>query len=939
MLDIETKDGPVSKLMAAFKKSLVHDLDGDGFADMYAQTIAYGLLSARVARSGTETADDVATAMPVTNPFLKELMETFLHVGGRRGKPGDGAGLDFDELGVNEVVELLDAANMEAVVRDFGDRNPREDPVIHFYELFLKEYDAKKRMQRGVFYTPRPIVTFIVRSLDKKLRNEFDLVDGFADITTWGEMIDRHKHLTIPQNTDPSQPFVQILDPATGTGTFLVEVIDVIHKTLMNKWRVSGDKSAKVADRWNEYVAMHLLPRLHGYELMMAPYAIAHMKIGLKLLETGYRFGSNERARVYLTNSLEPAHDFFDTLDFAVPALAHEAEAVNEIKRNQRFTVVLGNPPYSGESANKIATVESDVKATYQTVDGVPLREKGKKNWLLDDYVKFLRKAHIEINRSGLGLIGMITNNAYQDNPTFRGLRHSLLQDFCRIGIVDLHGSGKRSALEGAAEIDENVFDILQGVAIIQLDKVTNISGDPVVLRTDIRGARKSKYDLLETVDADVVLNEQIHPKADQWYFIAIDLTNESEWSQHVSLVDAFPVNGNGLISAKDHFAYAFSDAEFRRKLSIYLDPDRDDDDVRAELAIKDNSMWNLPDARARLSKEYSESLHCKVSYRPFDDRFSLFHHDVIFNLRRPVTRHIVFGNNLVLLATRMTKGAEWRHCFVTRLTSDCAFLSNKTSTNAFVFPLYTRTGTGDIFAGNDSNQRANLSKRFIAAMEGGLGVPFSSADGRGPLNEKSIFAYIYALLHSHSYRNRYGEFLKLEFPRIPLITDIGLFRALADLGNDLIHLHLLDSPMLNENESIVVGSGPMRVEKVSYAQGTVWLDANQSHGFGNVSENVWNFQIGSYQVCSKWLKDRQAKGGRASRPGRSLTDRDVEHYQKLVTAIGQTIKIMGQVDDLIDEYGGWSDALVGGADDAPIVQRDFLEAAENGADYDIGGN
>lgn len=318
-LAIETDKGPLTRLMKAFQTTLVHDLDADGFADMYAQTIAYGLLSARIADPQRKTADDFAAHMR-TNPFLRELMETFLRVGGRRGKAG-GPGIDFDELGVSEVVELLDAANMEAVVRDFGDRNPQEDPVIHFYELFLKEYDAKKRMQRGVFYTPRPVVSYIVRSVDELLRTEFGLPDGLADTATWGEMAKCHKDLKIPKGVSLDQDFVQILDPATGTGTFLVEVIDLIHKSLVSKWKAQGHGEKKIEALWNEYVPKHLLTRLHGYELLMAPYAIAHLKIGLKLYETGYRFDSDERARVYLTNALEPAQDFSGSFEFAIPEI------------------------------------------------------------------------------------------------------------------------------------------------------------------------------------------------------------------------------------------------------------------------------------------------------------------------------------------------------------------------------------------------------------------------------------------------------------------------------------------------------------------------------------------------------------------------------------------------------------------------------------------
>ena len=346
---IESETGPLRKLMKAFQTALVNDLDEAGFADMYAQTIAYGLLSARITDPARRTADDFAAHMR-TNPFLRELLETFLRVGGRRGRVG-GPGIDFDELGVSEVVGLLDQARMERVVRDFGDRNPQEDPVIHFYEYFLAAYDREQKVKRGVFYTPRPVVFYIVRSIDALLRTEFGLADGLADTTTWGEMAKRHENLKVPDGTSPTDAFVQILDSATGTGTFLVEVIDLIHKTMVEKWKAQSYAETEIQTLWNQYIPRHLLPRLHGYELLMAPYAIAHLKIGLKLYETGYRFERDERARVYLTNALEPPGEGQLSLSF-LPALAHEAEAVNEIKRKRRFTVVMGNPPYAGLSSN-----------------------------------------------------------------------------------------------------------------------------------------------------------------------------------------------------------------------------------------------------------------------------------------------------------------------------------------------------------------------------------------------------------------------------------------------------------------------------------------------------------------------------------------------------------------------------------------------------------
>ena len=460
-LAIETETGPLTKLMKAFQTALVRDLDDAGFADMYAQTIAYGLLSARITGPARGTADDFAAHMR-TNPFLRELMETFLRLGGRHGKAG-GPGIDFDELGVSEVVELLDDANMEAVVNDFGDRNPQEDPVIHFYEHFLAAYDKRQKVSRGVFYTPRSVVSYIVRSVDEQLRSGFGLADGLADTTTWGEMAKRHDNLEIPEGTRPGQTFVQILDPATGTGTFLVEVIDLIHGTMVGKWKAQGHGDRRITGLWNEYVPKHLLPRLHGYELLMAPYAIAHLKIGLKLHETGYRFEHDERARVYLTNALEPPDDAQLTLGF-LSAIAHEARAVNEIKRNRRFTVVIGNPPYAGHSRNNrvpwIVDKVYDYKRNY-----ADLQKPGQAKWLQDDYVKFLRLAEWGIALSTSGVLGFITNHAWLDNPTFKGMRKHLLETFDHRAILDLHGNANRRESDPDGRPDENVFDIKQGVA------------------------------------------------------------------------------------------------------------------------------------------------------------------------------------------------------------------------------------------------------------------------------------------------------------------------------------------------------------------------------------------------------------------------------------------------------------------------------------------
>ena len=619
VLAVESEQGPLRQLMLAFQQALIHDLDDDDFADMYAQTIAYGLLSARVSRPAGLVADDVAQMVPITSPFLRELMETFLTVGGRKDR------IDFDELGVSEVVDVLREAKMEAVLRDFGDKNPQEDPVIHFYELFLKEYDAKKRMQRGVFYTPRPVVSFIVRSVDELLRVEFGLEDGLADTTTWGEMAKRFDDLEIPEGATPDQAFVQILDPATGTGTFLVEVVDVIHQTMVAKWKKLGHTEMfDIPGLWNEYVPKHLLPRLHGYELMMAPYAIAHMKIGLRLYETGYRFESDERARVYLTNALEPAQDFSGTLAFAIPALAHEAEAVNAIKRFQRFTVVIGNPPYSGHSANSGEWIHNllrsrlpDDAQSYFEVDGEALNERNPK-WLNDDYVKFIRFGQNSISQVGVGLLGMITNHGYFDNPTFRGMRQSLQQSFPAGRLVDLHGNVRKAAKD---ETDENVFDIQQGVGVGLWSSSPMRESRKGIHYEEKVGKRSKKYKWLLANNLLSESHVNVDPVSPYYLFVPQSVGLREEFASNCSIQDVFLASTMGVTTGRDQLCVSFSKEESLAKICGFTSS-LSEADLARRFGLSNKSGWNIAKARKTVRSTGVRESHCQpFCYRPMDQR------------------------------------------------------------------------------------------------------------------------------------------------------------------------------------------------------------------------------------------------------------------------------------------------------------------------------
>ena len=905
-LEIENEDGRINRLMKAFSKALVNDLKEDDFADMVAQTIAYGLLSARITDPQQGTANDLARHMR-TNPLLRDLMTAFMEVSGQRR----GIGIDFDELGVAEVVELLDHANMDAVVHDFGDKNPREDPVIHFYESFLSEYDKQKKVERGVFYTPRPVVSYIVRSVDQLLRTEFGLEDGLADVATWGDMAKRHKDLAIPDGVSPDQDFVQILDPATGTGTFLVEAIELIHRALVEKWKAQGCRDREIRELWNEYVPNHLLPRLHGYELLMAPYAIAHLKIGLKLYETGYRFGSEERAQVYLTNSLEPAHDFSGLMEFAIPALADEAEAVSKVKDRQRFTVVIGNPPYSGHSANEgdwIRGLIDDYK------EGFPeLKKPAQAKWLSDDYVKFIRFAQSLIEQAGVGTLGIISNHSYLDNPTFRGMRLSLLQEFSEIRLLDLHGNSKKRELAPDGGNDENVFDIQQGVAIGLFLRESVHTGPALMLHADLWGRRDvgpqgGKYGWLSnnSVQTTTANSVSLSPKAPLHLFVPRDEALIEEYEAAWPLPRIFSPNGDpapGIVTTHDQFAISWTRKESAYKVDRLLST-ASESEARQIWRLCKQNQWQYDRAKGELAYGAWRDQIETILYRPFDLRVTVFDRNVAVHRRERVMRHMLAGPNVGLCigrAGQVIGSKAWDVCLVSDSPTD--FNLFRRGGNC-LFPLYTYPTEGQEHLG--LCREPNLDKGFLEAIGTSLGLEFIS-DGFGDLQQTfgpdDVLNYIYAVLHSPEYRRRYADFLKSDFPRIPLISDPTLFAALGEFGKSLVSLHLMESE--GDGGPTFRETGGNRVDGVRYAPpangvaGRVFINRHQF--FEGVEPDIWDFTIGGYRPAEKWLKDRK---------GRVLSDDDVDHYSRMVSALADTGCLMEEIDQLIEEHGVWPEAF-----------------------------
>ena len=933
LMDHESERGPLRRLHQAFQTALIHDLSEADFADTYAQTITYGLLTAAISRTemsegryGTAlVAGNVTDMVPITNPFLREMLQTFIQAGGRRG------GIDFDELGIQDVVELLrgDETDLPAVLRDFGNRTRGEDPVMHFYEHFLAAYDKRLKIKRGIFYTPQPVVSYIVRSVHELLQTEFGLEDGLASTVTWGEMAARQPGLRIPDGTDPQSPFVVILDPATGTATFFVEVIEVVYRTMTAKWTRQGLNEAQRRAAWNEYVPRHLLPRLYGYELMMAPYAIAHMKIGLKLWETGYRFGSDERVRVYLTNTLEPASDDSKQMAFAewAPALALEAQAVNEVKRRQRFTVVVGNPPYSVSSANKGDYIDGLMEC-YKTA----VRHERNIQPLSDDYIKFICFAHECIERNGHGIIGMITNHSYLSGLIHRGMREELMKTFDEIYVLNLHGNAIMGETAPDGSPDKNVFDIRQGVALSFFVKKQEKLGNSLacVQYVDLWGLRKGKYRYLLENDVSITDWQELTPEATpNFFFVPKEFDLLEEYERGWSVPDILHIKDSGIKTHRDRFVIDFEKEKLRSRIIAFRSKALSDDEVQERFKIRETGSWKLAVARNELRADQDwEKAFTKCLYRPFDIRSIYYHEAVITRSRRSVMYHMIKGKNLGLVTLRINEGGKNFVCIATQNIIEKGSLPRS---NYSLFPLYLYITPEDtastLFATEEIVREPNFTPEFVTAVKQELDLAFV-AEGKRDLEAtfgpEDVFHYTYAVFHSPTYRTRYAEFLKIDFPRLPLTSNLDLFHCLCALGADLVALHLLedDYPAASWNQT--GGASPLQhpittfVEGVNgttmgsfskskcYEDGKVYLDTSQlphSSYFDGVPEDVWNFYVGGYQVLRKWLYDRRGKKGV---PGRTLTADDIAHYQRIVVALKETMQLMEEIDEVIEAYGGW---------------------------------
>ena len=864
-----TKDvdeqGEIYGQMCAFKKVLMHDITPESFADLYAQTIAYGMFAARLHDTTPDTfsRQEASELIPRTNPFLRQMFQFI-------------AGYDLDERVawiVDDLAEAFRASDINKVMAGYGKRTRQQDPMIHFYEDFLSAYDQRLRKNCGVYYTPQPVVNYIVRAVDEILQSEFGLPMGLADTSkTKIEVLNQKKKKSDKDTYEIETHKVQILDPATGTGTFLAEVIHAIH-----------DKMKGQQGMWQSYVEKHLLPRLNGFELLMASYAMAHLKLDMVLAETGYEANSNERLRVYLTNSLEEHHA--DTGTLFANALSNEANQANHIKRDAPVMVVIGNPPYSAISDNNFDWIMRLIE-DYKYVNGVHFNER--KHWLNDDYVKFIRLGQSFVDKNKEGVLAYINSHSFLDNPTFRGMRWSLMQSFDKIYIIDLHGNSKKKEICPDGSKDENVFDIQQGVSInIFIKNGKKRKGELAeVFHYDLYGKRQDKYDYLTGNGFADTPFRRLEPNEPFYFFVPRDESNRAEYEQGFRMDEVFPANTTGIVTMGDSFAVANSQEELKRRLEYFLETNFTPAKLTQEYSLGKNYADFILASKANLKIE-TPSI-ARFNYRPFDVRYTYFDNRVLWRPRTLVMRHFTLGDNVGLIFSRQAITNNWSHIQVTTSMPDNrVHYSNKGI--PMCAPLYLYSVDKQL---DSAIRQPNLNMEIVGQIADKIGLQFEAeqSGNEGTFAPIDLLDYIYGVLHSPSYRKKFNEFLKVDFPRIPYPADASEFRRIAKVGSELRRVHLMEAPLPMVTEFNVAGSNIVEAVKVTDGNGDglckVWINAEQY--FDNVPRVAWEFFIGGYQPAQKWLKDRK---------GMTLEWDDVKHYQHIIAALCKTDELMQQLD------------------------------------------
>ena len=839
-------NGILSSFFEAFQTYLIGSMTPEDFADLFAQTITYGLFVART-RAGDSFNRRVAfDNIPHTIGVLRDLFRF----------------ISLDDLPdplawcVDDLAEVLSVADAQGILDRYYREGKGSDPIVHFYETFLGQYDPDERERRGVYYTPEPVVGYIVRSLHGLLKMEFSKHDGLAS------------------------DGVTLLDPAAGTMTFVARAAQQAVAEFEAKYG-SGGRA--------DFIRRHILRNFYALELMMAPYAVGHLKMSFFLNELGHRLTDDERMPFYLTNTLDTEELEQSRLP-GLSALAEESRLAGVVKQKTPILCILGNPPYSYHSSNRGNWITGLI-ADYKKVDGEVVGKNSR--GLQDDYVKFLRFAQWKIEQAGCGAVGMITNHSYLDNLTFCGMRRSLMRTFDDIYVLDLHGNAlkRESCPDGSP--DKNVFDIRQGVAIaFFVKRGSDRYAEAIVHYAELYGTRESKYVYLDAHDCGHTKWRELTPHSPSYLFVPRDDSLEANYLRFTSVSEVFSESVVGLFTARDNLTIRWSAEDAWKTVTVFsrMDPELAREGYKLG---NDTQDWKVPMAQKDLlDPGLMREKVVPILYRPFDVRYTYYtgrSRGFICRPRPSFMRHMLAGENLALITSRLTKGESFGHALVTEHIAEKILLSSKTSNNAFLFPLYLYPSAdpSDLFSRHKVSERQpNLKPDLIAALLTAYG---------GEPSPEAILHYIYAVLYAPTYRAKYAEFLRMDFPRVPFTSDGDLFAQLAAFGKRLKDLHMLTSPELNPPTCRFNGAGHSVVAKTK-AQGYRYeaneqrMYINKAQYFGPIPLEIYEYRIGGYQVCHKWLQDRKE---------RRLDLDDIRTYCWIVTAIGLTITIQEQIDAL----------------------------------------
>lgn len=847
----EQRQGRLYGLYNVFRQDVFHALELKEFADAFAQTLGYGLFLAKLnaGEQAAVTLHDTKQYIPANFALIRELVN-FLDE------------LERDEYRgikwlVEEILSIMNTLDLAAILEDlaFNKSQARsfapteedrllfaKDPYVYFYEDFLKAYDRETRKARGVYYTPPPVVHFIVRAVDDVLKDTFGIRQGLAD----------RKRVTV-------------LDFATGTGTFLLEVLQQIFETVSPGVR-------------GHVVREHVLKNLYGFEYLIAPYTVAHLKLSQLLHDRGYTMQRNERLRIYLTNTLEP---IAAQANWLLPALSREVKAAQHIK-DSPILVITGNPPYAGHSKNTGTWITEKID-TYKTVDGQPLGERNSK-WLQDDYVKFIRFAQEKMEQVEEGVVGIITNHSFLDNPTFRGMRQSLMETFNQLYVFDLHGNAKKKERPPEGGKDENVFDIEQGVAISLLVKKKGLKRG--VYHADLWGRRTEKYRALLEAEKDTVEWTELNPSPPFRLFIPQDEKLREEYEQGWKVTDIFPVNSVGVTTARDRLTIHYTEDELWKTVRDFAAFPAEEAREKYKLG-NDARDWKVELAQQDLKDSGPSKDHVvPITYRPFDTRYTYYtgqSRGFHCMPRGAVMRHMLAGENIGVVTTRLTKDA-WA-AFTTEYV--VGHKSGSRYDISYLFPLYQypsmegEKAKGALFKGNAPFQAEERVENFSQQFR-----TFVDKKYKRHYGSEEVLGYIYAILHSPTYREKYLEFLKNDFPRVLFVSRRKTFETLSVLGWELVQAHVLRS--VPQELIVDVTSGDFVIEQLGYDAQRERLRINKMQYFSPVPRDVWEFHIDGYQVLDKYLK---------SRKGRTLSLDEIETVQTIVNVLRFTIDQMQRID------------------------------------------